>query len=118
MGLLYSLTAQAAGFERIVMCDIDQGRLDFAFSNGFASVAYLVKPRPSKTVEEQLHIPISATSEITTIKFKDRTTIRKPHSTFKCTGIQSSVQTAIYVSAVSWEVLSHSKTILTSSPGY
>lgn len=98
VGLLCAVAAQAAGFRHIAMCDIDQGRLGFAESEGFASVTYLVKPKKCDSLEEKLAVAKEVAADIAALKLPDGSTFGQAATTFECTGIESSIQAAIYVS--------------------
>ncbi|KAI1102682.1 sorbitol dehydrogenase [Jackrogersella minutella] len=96
VGLLVSVAAQAAGYENIVIADIDEGRLKFATDYGFASVKVAVKPRRGATIEEKLEIAKDTAAQIASSRWPDGTPVGKPSVTFECTGAESCVQASIY----------------------
>ncbi|KAI1152095.1 alcohol dehydrogenase [Nemania diffusa] len=96
VGLLCSIAAQAAGFSRVVMADIDKDRLQFAQSNGYAAVTYAVKPRRGATTEEKLSIAKDTAEEITSAVWGDGKLVGRLDATFECTGVESCIQASVY----------------------
>ncbi|CAM1510977.1 Fc.00g084900.m01.CDS01 [Cosmosporella sp. VM-42] len=96
VGLLVSVAAQAAGWRDIVMADIDEGRLQFALDNGFASTTYAVKPRRGADLKEKLDIARDTAKEISGQTWPDGKSVGKVDATFECTGVESCVQTSVY----------------------
>jgi len=98
VGLLTAVAAQAAGVKKIIMADIDQGRLDFAKEKGFAMATYTVRPRRSNSAEEAMGIAASTSREIGEVRWPDGTPVSKVNIVYECTGVASCVQASIYVS--------------------
>lgn len=48
VGLLTAAMARQSGCAAVIICDVDQGRVDYALENGFATHGYVV-PRPLHT---------------------------------------------------------------------
>lgn len=99
VGLLCSVAAQASGYKNIVMADIDDGRLQFALDNMFASVVVHVKPQRGATIEENLAIARELAAEVGRRTWPDGKPVGRVQKTFECTGVESCVQTAVYVSS-------------------
>lgn len=98
VGLLCSVAAQATGYSKVVMAEIDQNRLNFAKEHGFAESIYAVKPRRGATVEEKLAIAKETALEIVTNTWADGGVVGKTDVVFECTGVESCTQASIYVS--------------------
>lgn len=98
VGLLCAVAARAEGCQDIAMVDIDQGRLEFALEQGFASVIHAVQPRRGETTEVKMQIARETASEIAELRWPDGSTIGKVPKTFECTGAESCLQSSIYVS--------------------
>lgn len=59
VGLLTAAMARQSGCAAVTICDVDQGRVDYALENGFATHGYVV-PRP-------LHTSSSSSSVVSTL---------------------------------------------------
>ncbi len=93
VGLLCAAVAMIRGAGKVVIADIDAGRLEFAVKNGFAHQSYTVPMRRGKDVDESLAIAKETATEIG--KVDD---VGDFDVTFECTGVPSCVQAGIYVS--------------------
>lgn len=98
IGLLCAVAARAEGCRDVVVVDIDKGRLDFALQQGFASVVYAVPLRRGQTLEEKLDIARQTAADIAELKWPDGQAVGKVQTVFECTGVESCVQSGIYVS--------------------
>lgn len=98
IGLLCAVAARAEGCRDVVVVDIDKGRLDFALEQGFASAVYAVPLRRGQTLEEKLVIARQTAGEIAELKWPDGQAVGRVQTTFECTGVESCVQSSIYVS--------------------
>ncbi|KAI1312475.1 alcohol dehydrogenase [Xylaria venustula] len=96
VGLLCSIAAQAAGFSRVIMADIDEDRLQFAQSSGYATATYAVKPKRGTSTEEKLSIAKYTAEQITSTTWADGRAVGRLDATFECTGVESCIQTSIY----------------------
>jgi L-iditol 2-dehydrogenase len=92
VGLLCAAVAKVRGAGKVVIADIDAGRLEFAVKNGFAHTSYTVPMRRGKDIDENLSIAKETAAEIG--KVDD---IGEFDVTFECTGVPSCVQAGIYV---------------------
>lgn len=98
IGLLCAVAMRAEGCRDVVMVDIDRGRLDFALGHGFASVVYAVAPRKGQNLDEKLDIARQTAAEIAELRWPDGQAVGRAQTTFECTGVESCVQSGIYVS--------------------
>lgn len=100
IGLLTAVAARAAGAVHVVMADIHEGRLAFARGGGFATTTYSVQPRRGDTIVEAMGIARSTAEDIGQLTWPNGKHVSKVQVTFECTGVASSIQTAIYVSII------------------
>ena len=92
VGLLCAAVAKLKGAGKIVIADIDAGRLEFAVQNGFAHQSYTVPMTRGKDIDESLAIAKEAAAEVGKVDG-----IGEFDVTFECTGVPSCVQAGIYV---------------------
>lgn len=92
VGLLCAAVAKLRGAGKIIIADIDAGRLDFAVKNGFADTSYTVPMKRGKDTDENLSIAKETATEIGKVDG-----IGEVDVTFECTGVPSCVQAGIYV---------------------
>ncbi|KAL7268904.1 hypothetical protein RUND412_008458 [Rhizina undulata] len=93
VGLLVGAMAKLGGASRVVISDINKGRVDFAVKEGFATHGYVVPlgPRP-EAIQEKLDIAKANAERICEV-------VGKPNGadiTFECTGMETCTQTGIY----------------------
>lgn len=100
VGLLTAVVAKKAGADVVAIADIDQGRLDFAISNGFADLSYTVPLRRGSTIEENLQIAKDTASELGKLARPGDAAIEEYDIVFECTGVPPPLQAAIFVSRV------------------
>ena len=93
VGLLCAAVAKLKGAGKVIIADIDAGRLGFAVKNGFADSSYTVPMRRGKDIDENLTIAKEAAAEIGKVD-----SVGEVDVTFECTGVPSCVQAGIYVS--------------------
>jgi L-iditol 2-dehydrogenase len=98
VGLLAAAVATAKGAKRVVIADIDAGRVDFAVKNGFAHQGYLVPMKRGKDTEENLAIARETADGVAAVTDDSGTAIGEVDVVFECTGVPTCVQAAIYVS--------------------
>jgi L-iditol 2-dehydrogenase len=77
---------------KVIIADIDEGRVKFATENGFADVGYTVSRKRGSGIQEELAIAKATAEEITGSNGK------LVDAVFECTGQPSCLQSAIYVS--------------------
>lgn len=98
VGLLCAAVARSRGCPRIVICDIDKRRIDFAVKEGFAEVGWTSTPKKSTNVEEALAHACELANDVGSQVWPDGGGVGKLHTVFECTGVPSCVQASIYVS--------------------
>ncbi|KAF2173066.1 hypothetical protein M409DRAFT_62688 [Zasmidium cellare ATCC 36951] len=91
VGLLCAAAAKLRGAGKVVIADIDAGRLDFAVQNGFAHASYTVPMRRGKDIDESLQIAKETAEEIGKVDGVGEVDV-----VFECTGVPSCVQAGIY----------------------
>ncbi|KAI0424194.1 alcohol dehydrogenase [Xylaria sp. FL1042] len=96
VGLLCSIAARVAGFSRVIMADINEDRLQFAQSNGYATAIYSIKPRKGATAEESLSTAKNTAEKITSTVWADGKVVGRLDATFECTGVEACIQASIY----------------------
>ena len=82
VGLLCAAVAKLRGGGKVVIADIDAGRLEHAVKNGFAHSSYTVPMRKGKDIDESLAIAKETASEIGEVE-----DIGEFDVTFECTGV-------------------------------
>jgi L-iditol 2-dehydrogenase len=93
VGLLCAAVAKLKGAGKVVIADIDAGRLEFAVRNEFADSSYTVPLKRGQDIDENLAIAKETAAEIGKVD-----SIGEFDVTFECTGVPSCVQAGIYVS--------------------
>ncbi|KIW30554.1 uncharacterized protein PV07_06292 [Cladophialophora immunda] len=96
VGLLCAAVARSKGCARIVMCDIDKRRVNFALQKGFAQVGWVVDRRRASNVEEEMANAQALARDIASQNWPEGGPVGKPSITFECTGVPSCVQSSIY----------------------
>ncbi|KAK3697290.1 hypothetical protein LTR37_017523 [Vermiconidia calcicola] len=91
VGLLCAVVVKLKGAKKVIIADIDAGRLDFAVKNGFAHQSYAVPMRRGKDIDENLEIAKETAAEIGKLDGVGEVDV-----TFECTGVPSCVQAGIY----------------------
>ena len=104
VGLLCAFVAKQKGARLVVIADIDEGRANFAFQNGFADQRVILPAKRGQSIDENLEI---AKSNATRLKaglgFSDRP--REFDLVFECTGVESCVQASIYASKAGGRIM-------------
>jgi len=91
----------AAASSNIVICDIDARRVEFATANGFADRSLVVPMKRGATTDEKL--AIARETAVLALKASregegDGDDFLGFDAVFECTGVESCMQTSIYVS--------------------
>lgn len=94
VGLLCAAVAKLKGAGKVIIADIDAGRLDFAVKNGFAHNSYTVPMKRGKDIDENLKIAKDTAAEVGKVD-----NVGEVDVVFECTGVPSCVQAGIYVSS-------------------
>jgi L-iditol 2-dehydrogenase len=80
---------------RVVIADIDKGRVGFAVKNGFAHQGFDVPRRRGTTTEEEIVIARATAEEIAKIEVEGEV-LGQVDAVFECTDVPSCLQTSIY----------------------
>ncbi|KAK5119368.1 hypothetical protein LTR85_007724 [Meristemomyces frigidus] len=91
VGLLCAAVAMVKGASKVVIADIDAGRVDFAVKNGFAHSSYTVPMKRGKDIDQSLAIAKETATAVTEIGGVGEVDV-----VFECTGVPSCVQAGIY----------------------
>ena len=97
VGLLCAFAAKMHGCGGIVMADIDAGRLQFALDAGFVSAVVTVDAKRPSSIEEKLEYAKEVASKIGALQWPDKTGVGPLDVTFECTGVETCLQSSIYV---------------------
>ncbi|RMZ10797.1 hypothetical protein D0862_03137 [Hortaea werneckii] len=91
VGLLCAAVARLQGAGKVIIADIDAGRLDFAVQNSFAHASYTVPMKRGKDMDENLAIAKETAAAIGQVD-----NVGEVDTVFECTGVPSCVQAAIF----------------------
>lgn len=94
VGLLCAAVAMLKGARKVVIADIDSGRLEFAVENGFAHRSFTVPMRRGKDIEEELAFAKETAGAIGAVEGVGG----EVDVVMECTGVPSCVQAGIYAS--------------------
>ena len=97
IGLLVAAVAKAQEASRVVIADIQQARLDFATANGYADASFLVPAERPDTIGEKLAYAQKVAELAKATTDSRGTAVGEVDCVFECTGVETCVQTAIYV---------------------
>lgn len=97
VGLLTAAVAKASKAKAVVICDIQKDRVDFAVANGFADAGFVVPMLRPETTEEKLGFSKEVAGLASNLVVGGGV-LGEVDVTFECTGVESCVQSAIYVS--------------------
>jgi L-iditol 2-dehydrogenase len=108
VGLLCGAVAKEAGVKTVLIADILPERVEFAVLNGFADAKFTVPMARPTTIEDKLAYALDVAGKIQAVKVGvGGGTVGEVDVTFECTGAESCMHTAIYVSLAFYS-LSHS----------
>ena len=99
VGLLVAAVAKANGHERVVIADIQKDRVDFATANGFADAGVVVPMARPEGTEAKLTYAKEVAELVKTTKVGG-TDVGEVGAVFECTGVETCLQSSIYVSAL------------------
>lgn len=97
IGLLCSAVAKYNGCKHVVLTDIAENRLIFAKDNKFAEETYTIIPKRSEDVKQGLSMAQNLAQDLVAVGGKVVSDQGGYDVVFECTGVESSVQLAIYV---------------------
>jgi L-iditol 2-dehydrogenase len=97
VGLLCAAVAKDAGAKTVLIADILPERTDFAVANGFADAGFAVPLAKPQTIEDKLAYAQDLAEKMRAVAVGGRS-VGEVDVTFECTGVESCMHTAIYVS--------------------
>jgi L-iditol 2-dehydrogenase len=99
VGLLTAAVAKASKAKAVIICDIQQDRVDFALANGFADAGFVVPMARPETLEAKLKYSQEVAAMARELEVGGKK-VGEVDVCFECTGVESCVQSAIYVSTM------------------
>jgi L-iditol 2-dehydrogenase len=101
VGLLTAAVTKASDAAHVVIADIQKDRVDFALANGFADAGIVVPMARPQTIEDKLKYAREVAELIRTAKIESTgEEVGEVGAVYECTGVETCVQTAIYVRAL------------------
>lgn len=85
--------SKVSGAKQVIMADIQSERVDFAVENKFADAKIVVPMKRPQTIEDKLAFAKQVAELV-----KASSDIGEVDAVFECTGVESCLQAAIYVS--------------------
>lgn len=98
VGLLTAAMAKLNGATKVLIADVDSGRVEYALRQGFATDGYVVPTRrQSEDVTEQMEAAKEIASEMVGIACTGEPDHEGVEITFDCTGKEMCMQAGLYV---------------------
>ncbi len=94
MGLLCAAMCKVYGAKTVIIADIQAERVDFAVANKFADAKIVVPMKRPQAIEEKLAFAKEVAEMV-----KGQIEGLEVDAVFECTGVESCLQAAIYVSS-------------------
>jgi hypothetical protein len=94
VGLLCAAMAKVSGAKTVIIADIQAERVEFAVANKFADAKIVVPMKRPQTIEDKLAFAKEVAETVKGVA-------GEVDAVFECTGVESCVQVAIYVSFLS-----------------
>ena len=104
VGLLCAYAAKKKGAGKVVIADIDAGRVDFAIRERFVDGGYTVPLKRGGNIDEDLQIARGNAKSIMGMAVNGKP-LGEVDVTFDCTGVPSCVQAAIYAARPGGKVM-------------
>lgn len=95
IGLLCAAVVRATGHE-VVIADIQEDRVRFATDHGFAHAGVVVPARRPVAIEDKLAYAQEVAELVKAAQVQGKA-VGQVNATFECTGVETCMQTAIYV---------------------
>jgi L-iditol 2-dehydrogenase len=105
VGMLVASMLKVMGSSTIVIADIEPKRVEFAIQNKFADRGFVVPKTRSVSTEENLEIAKSLAESTGKTLDLDGRAIGEFDVVFECTGVETCLQAAIYVSLLMISIL-------------
>lgn len=99
VGLLTAAVTKASDAKHVVIADIQKDRVDFAVANGFADAGLVVPMGRPQTIEDKLAYAKEVAELVKAVEI-DGKAVGEVGAVYECTGVETCVQTAIYVSVL------------------
>jgi L-iditol 2-dehydrogenase len=96
VGLLCAAASRTTDVKTVVIADIQEERVKFAIDHGFADAGFVVPPKRPETIEDKLAYA-KELAEMAKAAEVNGQPVGEVTATFECTGVESCMQTAIYV---------------------
>ncbi len=93
VGLLCAAMSKVSGAKTVIIADIQAERVDFAVQNKFADAKIVVPMKRPQSIEEKLVFAKEVAEMV-----KGVSAAGEVDAVFECTGVESCLQAAIYVS--------------------
>lgn len=97
VGLLCAAASKVSGAKTVIIADIQEDRVNFAVKNGFADASLVVPMARPQTIEDKLAYAKDLAEKVKAI-IVNGDAVGEVSVTFECTGVESCMHTAIYVS--------------------
>lgn len=94
VGLLCAAVCKVKGAKTVIIADVQASRLNFATQNGFADYQIEVPMKRPQLIEDKLAFAQEIAESV-----RGLSEIDEIDTVFECTGVESCVQAAIYVSS-------------------
>jgi L-iditol 2-dehydrogenase len=100
VGLLCAAMSKVAKAKTVIIADIQEDRVKFAVEKGFADAAVVVPMKRPESITDKLDFARQVADMVksTTVNGEP---VGEVNGTYECTGVESCLQAAIYVSLVS-----------------
>lgn len=102
VGLLCCAVSKVLGARNVVVADINADRVRWAVDRGFADASVVVPMKRPDTIEAKLEFAREVAALVAGAKTAAGEALGDVDATFECTGVESCLQAAIYVSLVSF----------------
>lgn len=99
VGLLCAAVSKADQ-QKVVIADIQEDRVKFALDNGFADAGIVVPAKRPQTIEDKLAYAQDVAGLVKAAKINGND-VGEVNATYECTGVETCMQTSIYVSILS-----------------
>lgn len=98
VGLLCCAVSKVLGAGKVVVADINADRVRWAVERGFADASVVVPMKRPDTIEAKLEFAREVAALVAEAKTAGGEAVGDVDATFECTGVESCLQAAIYVS--------------------
>lgn len=96
VGLLAGAVSKAFGASAVIIADIQKDRVDFAVSKGYADAGFVVPMARPQAIEDKLTYAQSVAEQARNTVVNGKA-IGEVAVTYECTGVETCLQSSIYV---------------------